>query len=82
MDSLSGRTALLTGASRGLGRYMARALAAEGVSLALAAAVEVDLLAPMLLARYLLPGMVERSRGRSIRDDDPGGRRAGAAGPP
>lgn len=150
MDSLSGRTALLTGASRGLGRYMARALAAEGVALALAArseerlraaageveeaggraivvpadlsdrrdverlatrasealggvdvlvnnagvtetasfhgrnpeaiaaAVEVNLLAPMLLARYLLPGMVERSRGHVVNVAS----LAGKAGPP
>jgi short-subunit dehydrogenase len=35
MKELRGRTALLTGAAGGLGRYIARALAAEGVNLAL-----------------------------------------------
>ncbi|HET6334958.1 MAG TPA: SDR family NAD(P)-dependent oxidoreductase [Polyangiales bacterium] len=37
MEELRGRNAILTGASRGLGVYIARALAAEGVNLALAA---------------------------------------------
>lgn len=35
MDQLRGRNALLTGAAGGLGHYIARALAAEGVNLAL-----------------------------------------------
>ncbi|MEB2324523.1 MAG: SDR family NAD(P)-dependent oxidoreductase, partial [Sorangiineae bacterium] len=35
--SLSGKRALLTGASRGLGVYIARALAGEGAELVLAA---------------------------------------------
>jgi short-subunit dehydrogenase len=35
MEELPGRTALLTGAAGGLGHYIARALAAEGVNLAL-----------------------------------------------
>lgn len=150
MDALNGRTALVTGASRGLGRYMARALASEGMSLALAArseeglrttagelgelgtravvvatdlsdrreverlarrateelagvdvlvnnagimetssfhgrdpaaiaaAVEVNLLAPMLLARHLLPGMVQRGRGHVVNVAS----LAGKAGPP
>lgn len=37
MKELEGRNAILTGASRGLGAMLARALAAEGVNLALAA---------------------------------------------
>ena len=37
MRQLSGRTALITGASRGLGVYIARALASEGMNLVLAA---------------------------------------------
>jgi short-subunit dehydrogenase len=37
MKDLNGRTALVTGASRGLGVYIARALAAEGMHVALAA---------------------------------------------
>jgi short-subunit dehydrogenase len=37
MRALSNRTAVLTGASRGLGPHMARALAAEGMNLVLAA---------------------------------------------
>ena len=37
MKELRGRNAVLTGASRGLGIWIGRALAAEGVNLALAA---------------------------------------------
>jgi short-subunit dehydrogenase len=37
MDQLRGRNAIVTGASRGLGVHIARALAAEGVNLALSA---------------------------------------------
>ena len=37
MENLRGRNAILTGASRGIGVYIARALAAEGVNLALSA---------------------------------------------
>lgn len=150
MEKLAGRTALVTGSSRGLGRYMVRALAAEGMSLALSArseeglraaadevreaggravvlpadlsrredvaglarraaeelegvdvlvnnagvtetssyhrrdpdaiatAAEVNLLAPMLLTRHLLPGMVERGRGHVVNVAS----LAGKAGPP
>ena len=150
METLSGRAALITGASRGLGRFMARALAEEGMSLALAArseaglreaaeelreldaravvvpcdltdrgepervarrartaldgvdvlvnnagitettsfhgrepaaiarALELNLLAPMLLARHLLPGMVERGRGHVVNVSS----LAGKPGPP
>ncbi|MEX2246912.1 MAG: SDR family NAD(P)-dependent oxidoreductase [Dehalococcoidia bacterium] len=37
MDDLRGKNAILTGASRGLGTYIAKVLAAQGVNLALAA---------------------------------------------
>jgi short-subunit dehydrogenase len=45
MDNLRGGTAIVTGASRGIGVYIARALAAEGMNIALAArsAAELDL---------------------------------------
>lgn len=150
METLEGRTALVTGASRGLGRVIAVALAGEGMELALAArtrekleetaarvrdrggraevlptdlsdrddlarlaagaeerlggvdllvnnagvtrpypyhlreegavadAVEVNLVAPMLLTRRLLPGMVERGRGHVVNMAS----LAGKAGPP
>src|SRR5579871_6703463 len=42
---LSGRTALITGASRGLGAGAARALASAGANVALAARTEADLAA-------------------------------------
>lgn len=138
MEELRGRNAILTGASRGLGVHLARALAREGVNLALAArsadalervreevlslgvdavtiptdlaetaqvktladeaerelgpvdilvnnagveftasfedyprgdietAVKVNLLAPMLLTRAVLPGMLTRGRGHIV----------------
>lgn len=138
METLEGRTALVTGASRGLGRVIAGTLAAEGVRLALTArsraaleetaeavrsrgveahvlaadlsdrgttrrlaeragevldgidvlvnnagvhrprpfhrrnpdalarAIEVNLTAPVLLVRRLLPGMLERGRGHVV----------------
>lgn len=150
MKELTGRSALVTGASRGLGRRIARALADEGMHLALAArsedelrelaselrtggtaatvlptdladrealeelarraeeeldgvdvlvnnagvtetrryherpadglelAVRVNLLAPMLLARSLLGGMLERRRGHVVNMAS----LAGKAGPP
>lgn len=150
MESLEGRSALVTGASRGLGRVIAGALADEGMALGLAArsadeleetaarvrergaaaevlpadladreetarlaeraaetlggvdllvnnagvtrpypyhrrpadevagAVELNLLAPMLLARSLLPGMLERGRGHVVNMAS----LAGKAGPP
>jgi len=40
---LDGRTAIVTGASRGIGKYIARALAREGCNLALCARTESDL---------------------------------------
>ena len=43
MDQLEGRSALITGASRGLGRAIARALGGEGMELALAARTAGDL---------------------------------------
>jgi short-subunit dehydrogenase len=43
MKDLRGRTAVVTGASRGIGVYIARALAREGVNLSLAARSEEDL---------------------------------------
>ena len=43
MKELRGRNAVLTGASRGLGIWIGRALAAEGVNLALAARSAEDL---------------------------------------
>ena len=43
MKNLSGRNALLTGGSRGLGPYIGRALAGEGVNVALTARSEADL---------------------------------------
>lgn len=150
MDRLDGRSALITGASRGLGRVIARTLAGEGMELGLAArtaedleeiagrvrdeggraevfsvdltdrealagaadavgealggvdvlvnnagvtrvspfhlrepaevtaGVELNLTAPMLLARRLLPGMVERGRGHVVNVAS----LAGKAGPP
>ena len=51
--SLSGRVALITGASRGLGKSMALALAANGASVALAARDEQALIAVTAEARQL-----------------------------
>ena len=51
MTSLEGRVALVTGASRGIGAATARALAAEGVSLALASRSGDDLGLPDVVAR-------------------------------
>jgi len=45
MQSLQGKTALITGAGKGLGKSMALALAAEGVHLGLIARTETDLIA-------------------------------------
>lgn len=151
MRELRGRTALVTGASRGIGRHIAAALAEEGMDVGLAArsadrleelaarlrdehgiravampadltvrsdleelarrsdaelegvdllvnnagisgaypfhlrdpddlerSVDLNLLAPMLLARLLVPGMVERDRGHVVSISS----LAGKAGPP
>ena len=43
MENIKGKNALLTGGSRGLGPYIARALAREGVNVALAARSEAAL---------------------------------------
>ena len=43
MDDLRGMTAIVTGASRGIGVYIARALAEEGVNLSLAARSQAEL---------------------------------------
>ncbi|WP_192345922.1 3-ketoacyl-ACP reductase [Algoriphagus sp. Y33] len=45
MESLQGKTALITGAGKGLGKAIAEALAKEGVHLALLSRTEADLLA-------------------------------------
>ena len=47
MESLKGKTALLTGAGKGLGRAISLALAAEGVNLALISRTEKDLISLM-----------------------------------
>ena len=45
MEQLNGKTALITGAGKGLGKAVATALAAEGVNLALLSRTEADLIA-------------------------------------
>lgn len=45
MEQLNGKTALITGAGKGLGKAVATALAAEGVNLALLSRTETDLVA-------------------------------------
>jgi len=58
MESLKGKTAIITGAGKGIGRAMAIALAEEGVNLGLMARTEADLLR---LAEDLKPSNVKIS---------------------
>ncbi|MDJ1467918.1 3-ketoacyl-ACP reductase [Cytophagaceae bacterium DM2B3-1] len=53
MESLKGKTALITGAGKGLGRAVALALAHEGVNLALLARTESDLQEVALKAAHV-----------------------------
>lgn len=55
MQSLKGKTAIITGAGKGLGKAIALALAAEGVHLGLLARTEADLQAVAAEARSLHP---------------------------
>ena len=57
---LTGRTALVTGGSKGLGQAMARGLAAAGADVMIASRDEAE------LRRALVPGMKERRWGRVI----------------
>jgi len=69
MRDLAGRTALVTGASHGLGPYIARALAAKCMKLVLAArsAAELDALAAELRRRGLEALPVPADLARSSR---------------
>ncbi|OJV52092.1 MAG: 3-ketoacyl-ACP reductase [Bacteroidetes bacterium 43-16] len=57
MQSLQGKTALITGAGKGLGKSMALALAAEGVHLGLIARTEADLVLVKEAALKINPGI-------------------------
>ena len=54
MGRLTGRTAIVTGASRGLGRAIALAMGAEGAAVAVVARTEIDYLKPARLGDKLL----------------------------
>lgn len=55
MENLNGKTALITGAGKGLGKAIALALAAEGVNLGLLARTEADLIAVADEAKKINP---------------------------
>ena len=55
MENLNGKTALITGAGKGLGKAIALALAAEGVNLGLLARTEADLIAVADEAKTINP---------------------------
>ena len=71
MENLRGMSAFLTGRSRGLGPYIGRALAREGVNIALTARTEADLravageLAQMGVKAKALPGDVTDAASRT-----------------
>jgi short-subunit dehydrogenase len=71
LKNLSGKNALLTGGSRGLGPYIGRALAGEGANVALTARSEADLqtvageLAPMGVKAKAIPADVTDAASRA-----------------
>ncbi|TWR27517.1 3-ketoacyl-ACP reductase [Mucilaginibacter pallidiroseus] len=57
MQSLNGKTAIITGAGKGLGKAMALAMAAEGVNLGLMARTEADIKAVADQAKQINPNI-------------------------